>query len=87
MQKCIANRYATPGKLFPVVHVVKSKFPSYVGMPQIAHQKMKKLPTMGGGTHPPPARSLRSLGLGRFAPSQRLCPPPPRCFGSLRHCT
>ena len=54
-------------------------------------RKMKKLPTVGGGTgdtplpHPPPARSLRSLGLGRFAPSQRLCPPP-KCFGSLRHC-
>ena len=33
---------------------------------------------MGGGTPPPtpsPARSLRSLGLGRFAPSQRLRPP------------
>ena len=25
--------------------------------------------------HPPPARSLRSLGLGRFAPSQRIVPP------------
>ena len=33
---------------------------------------------------PPPARSLRSLGLGRFAPSQRLRPP---SFGSLRHCS
>ena len=52
-------------------------------------RKIKKLPTVGGGTPPspshtlPPARSLRSLGLGRFAPSQRLCPP--KCFGSLRH--
>ena len=38
-------------------------------------RKMKiSLPWEGG--HPSPARSLRSLGLGRFAPSQRLCPPP-----------
>ena len=47
-------------------------------------RKLKKLPTVGGGTPPPTARSLRSLGLGRFAPSQRLRPP--KCFGSLRHC-
>ena len=36
--------------------------------------KLKKVLTVGGGPtplpHPPPARSLRSLGLGRFAPSQ-----------------
>ena len=36
----------------------------------------------------PAPRSLRSrVGLGRFAPSQRLCaPPPPKYFGSFRHC-
>ena len=45
---------------------------------------MKKLPTVGGGHPPPPARSLRSRGLGRFAPSQRLHPK--ISFGSLRHC-
>ena len=77
----------------PFAHIARRQFEiSFVGMPQIAHfqvEKMKKLPTVGGGggdtalPHPPPARSLRSLGLGRFAPSQRLCPP--KCFGSLRH--
>ena len=38
---------------------------------------MKKLPTVGGGTpHTlPPLGRIRSLGLDRFAPSQRLCPP------------
>ena len=50
-------------------------------------RKMKKLPTVGGTPlpYPPPARSLRSLGLGRFAPSQRLCPPKKK--NVLRHCT
>ena len=43
-------------------------------------RKMKKLLTVGGGHPPPAARSLRSLGLGRFAPSQRLRP---KCFGSI----
>ena len=45
-------------------------------------EKLKSsLPSEGGDTpltplpHPPPARSLRSFGLGRFAPSQRLRPP------------
>ena len=55
---------------------------SFLGMPQIAHFQVekwksslpkKKLPL----PHPPPARSLRSLGLGHFTPSQRL---------RLRHC-
>ena len=41
-------------------------------MPQIAHFQVEKLKS---SPHPPPARSLRSLGLGRFAPSQRLRPP------------
>ena len=63
---------------------------SFLGMPQIAHFQVEKwkssLPWEGTHPlpHPPPARSLRSLGLGRFAPSQKLCPP--KCFGSLRHC-
>ena len=50
---------------------------SFLGVPQIAHfqvEKMQKLPTVGGETHPTPAPSLRSLGPGRFAPSQRLRP-------------
>ena len=56
---------------------------SFLDMPQIAHFQVEKwkssLPWEGGHPpHPPPARSLRSLGLGRFAPSQRLCPP--KCF-------
>ena len=43
----------------------------------IASIKIKKLPTVGGGNPPPPLppRSLRSFGLGPFAPS--LAPPPP----------
>ena len=55
---------------------------SFLGMPHIAHSQVEKwkssLPWEGGHPPPtpsPPARSLRSLGLGRFAPSQRLCPP------------
>ena len=38
----------------------------------------KNLPTVGGGTPPShtlPPRSLRSLGLGRFAPSHITAPP------------
>ena len=54
---------------------------SFLGMPQIAHFQVEKwkssLPWEGG---PPPARSLRSLGLGRFASSQRLRTPPPQMF-------
>ena len=47
--------------------------------------KTKNLPTVDSPLpHPPPARSLRSRGLGRFAPSQRLHPK--ISFGSLRHC-
>ena len=60
---------------------------SFLGMPQIAHfeiKKNEKAPTVGGEHPPPPARSLRSRGLGRFAPSQRLHPK--ISFGSLRHC-
>ena len=39
----------------------------------ISSLKMHKLPTVGGGippSHTLPPRSLRSLGLGRSAPSQ-----------------
>ena len=36
-------------------------------------RKMKKLPSVGGGT-PSPARSLSSHGLGRLAPPQKLSP-------------
>ena len=42
------------------------------------HKFSKNLPTVGGGTPPPtpsPPRSLRSLGLGRFAPSHITAPP------------
>ena len=51
--------------------------------------KLKNLPTVGGGTslpHPPPARSLRSLGLGRSAPSHfpyKLETIPPPTFEDL----
>ena len=54
---------------------------SFLGMPRlhIFKSKNEKAPYRGKGDtplpHPPPAWSLRSLGLGRFAPSQRLCPP------------
>ena len=54
---------------------------SFLGMPQIAHFQVEKwkssLPWQGETPlpNPPPARSLRSLGLGRFASSQRLRPP------------
>ena len=41
------------------------------------HKFSKNLPTVGGGTpSPPPPRSLRSLGLGRFAPSHITATPP-----------
>ena len=43
----------------------------------ILSPKMQKLPTVGGGTPPShtlPPRSLRSLGLGRFAPSRSRVP-------------
>ena len=55
---------------------------SFLGMPQIAHFQVEKwkssLPWEGGPLpHPPPARSLRSLA--KIAP--------PKCFGSLRHCS
>ena len=55
---------------------------SFLCMPQIAHFHVEKWKS--SLPHPPPARLLRSLGLSRFAPSQRSRPP--KCFGSLRHC-
>ena len=76
-------------KKIPFSRSVKSKFPSLV-CPRLHIFKLKneKAPYRGRGDtplpHPAPARSLRSLGLGRFAPSQTLCPP--KLFGSLRHC-
>ena len=57
---------------------------SFLGMPQIAHFQVEKWKSslLWEGGHPPPtpspARSLRSLA--RIAP-------PPKCFGSLRHCS
>ena len=53
---------------------------SFLGVPQIAHFQVEKckssLPWEEGHPlpHPTPAPSLRSLGPGRFAPSQRLRP-------------
>ena len=70
--------------LFPIGRIV-TRLPtcrqveiSFLGKPQIALfrvEKWKSSLPWEGGHPPPPARSLRSLGLGRFAPSQRLCPP------------
>ena len=83
-----------------IVHVVKSKFPSYSYAPDctFSSRKMKKLPTVGGGTPPSPrsiatlprAWSLRSLAkfalpnvLAHYATAR--CPPPPR--NALTHGT
>ena len=73
-----------PWLIFNSIKVIYKYF-LLIGMPQIAHFQVEKwkISWEGGVPHPPPARSLRSLGLGRFGPSQRLCPP--KCFGSLRH--
>ena len=67
----------------PIIHVIKSKFPSYRYAPDCTFfkSKIKKLPSVGGGK--PPSHTLPPLG--RYAPSQRLCAPQ-FSFGSLCHC-
>ena len=53
---------------------------SFLGMTQIAHFQVEKwkssLPWEGGVPHPPPARSLRSLGLVDASLPRKDCAPP-----------